>query len=138
MLKEQKTDIQVVTEKVPSLDIVKTTSRTSRASVDAYNEKLRKQKQEEKEAMKKKAPISKVLQDMRPEWPLMGSECRCCHCRCRVSLLCLYLCPDDQYPCRDDRKPDRARPSRGYKPLRVVFVMLGIALSAASRPSHLV
>ncbi|KAI8094285.1 putative ABC transporter protein [Thamnidium elegans] len=45
---------------------------TSRASVDAYELKLRKEKDERKEAMKQKVPIKKVLMQMRSEWPLLG------------------------------------------------------------------
>lgn len=44
---------------------------TSRASVDAYELKRRKEKDQRKETMQKKAPLGKVLQQMRPEWHLL-------------------------------------------------------------------
>jgi ABC-type multidrug transport system fused ATPase/permease subunit len=45
---------------------------TSRASVDAYELKLKKEKEERKVAMKQKVPLKKVLMQMRPEWHLLA------------------------------------------------------------------
>ncbi|GAN07930.1 multidrug resistance protein 1 [Mucor ambiguus] len=44
---------------------------TSRASVDAYELKRRKENNQRKETMQKKAPLGKVLKQMRPEWHLL-------------------------------------------------------------------
>ncbi|KAI8381003.1 P-loop containing nucleoside triphosphate hydrolase protein [Radiomyces spectabilis] len=62
-------NIQVIAEKAPSLDLAKVTSRSS---VDAFQLKLKKEKEEKKLAKKQKAPIGKVLRQMRPEWPLLA------------------------------------------------------------------
>lgn len=45
---------------------------TSRASVDAYELKLKRAKEERKVAMKQSVPLKKVLLQMRSEWPLLG------------------------------------------------------------------
>jgi ATP-binding cassette subfamily B (MDR/TAP) protein 1 len=57
-------------EKETTVNLFKTTSRVS---VDAYELKLRKEKEERKQAMKQSAPIGKVLKQMRPEWPMMAA-----------------------------------------------------------------
>ncbi|ORX45112.1 P-loop containing nucleoside triphosphate hydrolase protein [Hesseltinella vesiculosa] len=68
---EKAQDIQIVTEgKRGSLDLQKVASK---ASVDAYELKLRRLKEEKKLAAERKAPIFKVLQQMRPEWPLLAT-----------------------------------------------------------------
>ena len=43
------------------------------SSIDAFELKLRKERQERKLRMKQKAPIGKILMQMRPEWPLMAT-----------------------------------------------------------------
>jgi ATP-binding cassette subfamily B (MDR/TAP) protein 1 len=55
-------------EKDTTINLFRTTSR---ASVDAYELKRRKAKEERAEAMKQGAPLGKVLKQMRPEWPLL-------------------------------------------------------------------
>ncbi|KAI8968239.1 P-loop containing nucleoside triphosphate hydrolase protein [Mycotypha africana] len=60
---------QASNEKETTVNLFKTTSR---ASVDAYELKLKKEKEERKIAMKQKVPLGKVLKQMRSEWPLMG------------------------------------------------------------------
>ncbi|CDH50554.1 multidrug resistance protein 1 [Lichtheimia corymbifera JMRC:FSU:9682] len=43
------------------------------SSIDAFELKLRKEKQERKLRMKQKAPIGKIIRQMRPEWPLIAT-----------------------------------------------------------------
>ncbi|KAI7874832.1 P-loop containing nucleoside triphosphate hydrolase protein [Lichtheimia hyalospora FSU 10163] len=43
------------------------------SSIDAFELKLRKERQERKLRMKQKAPIGKIIMQMRPEWPLMAT-----------------------------------------------------------------
>ncbi|KAI7890516.1 P-loop containing nucleoside triphosphate hydrolase protein [Mucor mucedo] len=59
----------LINEKDTTVNLFKTTSR---ASVDAYELKLRKEKDERKVAMKQSVPIKKVLLQMRSEWPLLA------------------------------------------------------------------
>ncbi|KAI9311518.1 P-loop containing nucleoside triphosphate hydrolase protein [Dichotomocladium elegans] len=47
------------------------------SSIDAFELKLRKEKEARKLRMKQKAPIGKILEQMRPEWPLLGSGIVC-------------------------------------------------------------
>ncbi|KAI9481192.1 MAG: P-loop containing nucleoside triphosphate hydrolase protein [Benjaminiella poitrasii] len=56
-------------EKETTVNLFKTTSR---ASVDAYELKLRKEREERKVVMKQSVPIKKVLNQMRTEWHLLG------------------------------------------------------------------
>ncbi|CAO3617631.1 unnamed protein product [Cunninghamella echinulata] len=67
---EKAQEIQVITEKSDIHDLEKLNSRSS---VDAYDLKLRKEKEEKKLAAKAKAPMGKVLKQMRPEWHLLGT-----------------------------------------------------------------
>ncbi|GAN06864.1 multidrug resistance protein 1 [Mucor ambiguus] len=66
---KQRADDALVNDKDTTVNLFKTTSR---ASVDAYELKLRKERDERKVAMKQKVPLDKVLKQMRPEWPLLG------------------------------------------------------------------
>lgn len=66
---KQRQDDDLVNEKDTTVNLFKTTSR---ASVDAYELKRKREKEERKVAMKQKVPIGKVLKQMRPEWPLLG------------------------------------------------------------------
>ncbi|KAL9552554.1 hypothetical protein MBANPS3_003717 [Mucor bainieri] len=66
--KQQRADDALANEKETTVNLFKTTSR---ASVDAYELKLRKERQERKDAKKEKAPLDKVLKQMRPEWPML-------------------------------------------------------------------
>lgn len=43
------------------------------SSIDAFELKLRKEKEARKDRMKQKAPIRDILRQMRSEWPLLGS-----------------------------------------------------------------
>ncbi|GAN09054.1 multidrug resistance protein 1 [Mucor ambiguus] len=65
---KQRADDALVNQKDTTVNLFKTTSR---ASVDAYELKLRKERQERKDAKKEKAPLDKVLKQMRPEWPML-------------------------------------------------------------------
>lgn len=67
---KQRAEDAVLNEKdaATTVNLFKTTSR---ASVDAYELKRRKEKDQRKETMQKKAPIGKVLKQMRPEWHLL-------------------------------------------------------------------
>ncbi|KAL9551757.1 hypothetical protein MBANPS3_004113 [Mucor bainieri] len=67
---KQRADDALVNEKDTTVNLFKTTSR---ASVDAYELKLRKERDERKSAMKQKVPLDKVLKQMRPEWPLLAT-----------------------------------------------------------------
>ncbi|KAI8638525.1 putative ABC transporter protein [Parasitella parasitica] len=66
---KQRADETVVNEKDTTVNLFKTTSS---ASVDAYELKLRKERDERKVAMKQKVPLKKVLLQMRPEWSMLG------------------------------------------------------------------
>lgn len=66
---EKAKEIQVITEKADT----NLEKLNSRSSVDAYELKLRKEKEEKKLTAKAKAPIGKVLKQMRPEWHLLGT-----------------------------------------------------------------
>lgn len=66
---KQRQEDALINEKDTTVNLFKTTSR---ASVDAYELKLRKEKDERKVAMKQSVPIKKVLLQMRSEWPLLG------------------------------------------------------------------
>ncbi|CEP15267.1 hypothetical protein [Parasitella parasitica] len=66
---KQRADEALVNEKDTTVNLFKTTSS---ASVDAYELKLRKERDERKVAMKQKVPLDKVLKQMRPEWPMLG------------------------------------------------------------------
>ncbi|RCI06466.1 ATP-binding cassette, sub-B (MDR TAP), member 4, partial [Rhizopus stolonifer] len=63
---KKRAEEELINEKDTTANLFKTTSR---ASVDAYELKLRKEKEERKQAMKQSAPLGKVLKQMRPEWP---------------------------------------------------------------------
>ncbi|KAI8351787.1 P-loop containing nucleoside triphosphate hydrolase protein [Choanephora cucurbitarum] len=65
---KKRAEEELVNEKDTTVNLFKTTSR---ASVDALELKLRKEKEERKLAMKQSAPIGKVLKQMKPEWPLL-------------------------------------------------------------------
>ncbi|KAF7730808.1 Multidrug resistance protein 1 [Apophysomyces ossiformis] len=52
-------------------DSVVATERHSVISIDAYERKLGKQKEEKKLKKKQSAPVFRVLMQMRPEWPLL-------------------------------------------------------------------
>ncbi|KAI8056326.1 P-loop containing nucleoside triphosphate hydrolase protein [Gilbertella persicaria] len=65
---KKRAEEELINEKDTTANLFKTTSR---ASVDAYELKLRKEKEERKQAMKQSAPLGKVLKQMRPEWPLL-------------------------------------------------------------------
>ncbi|KAF7732288.1 ATP-binding cassette, sub-B (MDR TAP), member 4 [Apophysomyces ossiformis] len=67
---ELEKELEVVTEKEPCVHLSRTQSHVSEA--DAYELKLRKEKEEKELAKKAKAPIGKVLKMMRPEWPLLA------------------------------------------------------------------
>ncbi|KAG2226169.1 hypothetical protein INT45_003314 [Circinella minor] len=41
------------------------------SSIDAFELKLRREKEDRKQRMKQKAPMGKILKQMRPEWPLL-------------------------------------------------------------------
>lgn len=66
---KQRAEDALVNEKDTTVNLFKTTSR---ASVDAYELKLRKEREERKVAMKQKVPLDKVLKQMRPEWPMLA------------------------------------------------------------------
>ncbi|CAO3608104.1 unnamed protein product [Mucor fragilis] len=66
---KQRAEDALINEKDTTVNLFKTTSR---ASVDAYELKLRKERDERKVAMKQKVPLDKVLKQMRPEWPLLA------------------------------------------------------------------
>jgi ATP-binding cassette subfamily B (MDR/TAP) protein 1 len=66
---KQRAEEALVNEKDTTVNLFKTTSR---ASVDAYELKLRKERDERKVAMKQKVPLGKVLKQMRPEWPMLA------------------------------------------------------------------
>jgi ATP-binding cassette subfamily B (MDR/TAP) protein 1 len=66
---KQRVDAADSNEKDSTTHLFKTTSR---ASVDAYELKIKKEKEERKVAMKQKVPLKKVLMQMRPEWPLLA------------------------------------------------------------------
>ena len=66
---KQRAEDAFVNQKDTAVNLFKTTSR---ASVDAYERKLRRERDEHKIIMKQKAPLRKVLQQMRPEWPLLA------------------------------------------------------------------
>ncbi|KAI8086524.1 P-loop containing nucleoside triphosphate hydrolase protein [Halteromyces radiatus] len=63
---EKAQEIQIVTEKRGSVDLVKMNSRTS--AVDAYELKLKKELEEKKLASKQRTPFKRVIKQMRPEW----------------------------------------------------------------------
>ncbi|CAO3594257.1 unnamed protein product [Absidia cylindrospora] len=67
---EKAQEIKIVTEKRGSVDLVKLNSRTS---VDAYELKLRKEKEEKKAAAKQSTPFKRVVTQMRPEWHYLGT-----------------------------------------------------------------
>ncbi|KAI8391124.1 P-loop containing nucleoside triphosphate hydrolase protein [Radiomyces spectabilis] len=67
--KEAAEAIQVVTEKEDGYKLTKTASRSS---IDAFQLKLEKKKAEKKLAKKQKAPMGRILKQMRPEWPLLA------------------------------------------------------------------
>lgn len=67
---EKAQEIQVVTEKRGSVDLAKLNSRSS---VDAYDLKLQKQKEERKLASKQSAPFRRVIMQMRPEWHYLAT-----------------------------------------------------------------
>ncbi|EPB89698.1 hypothetical protein HMPREF1544_03498 [Mucor circinelloides 1006PhL] len=67
--KQRADDDADVNKKDTKVNLFKTTSR---ASVDAYELKLRKERQERKNAKKEKAPLDKVLKQMRPEWSMLA------------------------------------------------------------------
>ncbi|KAL7334188.1 hypothetical protein PS15p_202992 [Mucor circinelloides] len=67
--KQRAADEADINKKDTTVNLFKTTSR---ASVDAYELKLRKERQERKNAKKEKAPLDKVLKQMRPEWPMLA------------------------------------------------------------------
>ncbi|KAI7900844.1 putative ABC transporter protein [Cokeromyces recurvatus] len=69
LAEQHRTEESEVNEKETTVHLFKTTSR---ASVDAYELKLRKEREERKVAMKQKVPIKKVLDQMRSEWYLLG------------------------------------------------------------------
>ncbi|KAI9012502.1 putative ABC transporter protein [Phycomyces nitens] len=62
-------DFEVITEKTDDLKLVKTNTNVS---IDAYQIKLNKEKAVKKAAKKQDAPLKKVIQMMRPEWPLLA------------------------------------------------------------------
>ncbi|KAL7325570.1 hypothetical protein PS15p_208029 [Mucor circinelloides] len=66
---KQRAEDALVNEKDTTVNLFKTTSR---ASVDAYELKLRKEREERKVAMKQKVPLDKVLKQMRPEWSMLA------------------------------------------------------------------
>lgn len=66
---KKRAEENLVNEKDTTVNLFKTTSR---ASVDAYELKRKKEKEERKVAMKQKVPMKKVLMQMRPEWPFLG------------------------------------------------------------------
>ncbi|KAK4517720.1 uncharacterized protein ATC70_001062 [Mucor velutinosus] len=66
--KQRVEDVLLNEKDVTTVNLFKTTSR---ASVDAYELKRRKEKNQRKETMQKKAPLGKVLEQMRPEWHLL-------------------------------------------------------------------
>ncbi|ORZ24240.1 P-loop containing nucleoside triphosphate hydrolase protein [Absidia repens] len=67
---EKAQEIKIVTEKRGSVDLVKLNSRTS---VDAYELKLRKEKEEKKAASKQSTPFKRVVSQMRPEWHYLAT-----------------------------------------------------------------
>ncbi|OAC98869.1 hypothetical protein MUCCIDRAFT_149394 [Mucor lusitanicus CBS 277.49] len=69
LAEKQRAEDALVNEKDTTVNLFKTTSR---ASVDAYELKLRKERDERKVAMKQKVPLGKVLKQMRPEWPMLA------------------------------------------------------------------
>ncbi|KAI8071539.1 p-glycoprotein [Gongronella butleri] len=123
---ERAQDIQIVTEgKRGSIDLQKITSRSS---VDAYELKLRRLKEEKKLAAERKAPIGKVLNQMRPEWPLLFSGC--CGAAIggavfpcfalifsRILNIIMFAGPDQLAPA----------PMEGANLYAFLFVILGIA-----------
>ncbi|KAG0172209.1 ATP-binding cassette, sub-B (MDR TAP), member 4 [Apophysomyces sp. BC1034] len=62
--------LEIITEKEPSINLSRVHTQSSVA--DAYELKIRKEKAEKKLAKKQSAPVRKVLQMMRPEWPLLA------------------------------------------------------------------
>ncbi|ORZ10103.1 P-loop containing nucleoside triphosphate hydrolase protein [Absidia repens] len=66
---EKAQEIQIVTDKRESINLTKLDSR---ASVDAYELKIQKQKQEKKLASQQRAPVWRVINQMRPEWPRLA------------------------------------------------------------------
>ncbi|KAK4516374.1 uncharacterized protein ATC70_011345 [Mucor velutinosus] len=68
-VEKQRADDALVNEKETNVNLFKITSR---ASVDVYELKLRKERQERKDTKKEKAPLGKVLKQMYPEWPMLA------------------------------------------------------------------
>ncbi|KAL0087186.1 P-loop containing nucleoside triphosphate hydrolase protein [Phycomyces blakesleeanus] len=62
-------EFRVVSEKADNLELTRTNTNVS---IDAFQIKLNKEKELKKAAKKQSAPIKKVLQMMRPEWPLLA------------------------------------------------------------------
>ncbi|KAJ8664037.1 hypothetical protein O0I10_000315 [Lichtheimia ornata] len=98
------------------------------SSVDAFELKLRKQKEERKQRKKQKAPIGKILQQMRPEWHLLatgtvsaaiaGAVFPCFSLIfARVVSVMILLPPDQVAP----------GPMQGANLYAFIFVMLGVA-----------
>lgn len=72
LLKQINKQNQVDQEKRQSLDLVRIGTATS---IDAYELKLQREKQEMKARKKMNAPIGKILRQMRSEWPMMFVGC---------------------------------------------------------------
>ncbi|KAI7874137.1 p-glycoprotein [Lichtheimia hyalospora FSU 10163] len=98
------------------------------SSVDAFELKLRKQKEEQKQHKKQKAPIGKILHQMRPEWHLLaigtvsaaiaGAVFPCFSLIfARVVSVMILLPPDQVAPA----------PMQGANLYAFIFVMLGVA-----------
>ncbi|KAI9263147.1 putative ABC transporter protein [Phascolomyces articulosus] len=99
------------------------------SSIDAYELKLKRQKQTQKNVKKQKAPVFKVLRMMRPEWHLMAMGC------CGAALAGAV------FPCfafsfsqvivylTDPTKKDEidSGPVQGTNLFAFLFVMIGIA-----------
>lgn len=72
LLKQINKQNQIEQEKRQSLELVRIGTATS---IDAYELKLQREKQEMKARKKMSAPIGKIFYQMRSEWPLMFVGC---------------------------------------------------------------
>ncbi|CAO0789626.1 unnamed protein product [Mucor circinelloides] len=118
-------DAALINEKDASttVNLFKTTSR---ASVDAYELKRQKEKDQRKVTMQKKAPLGKVFKQMRPEWHLLVFGVLCAMVAGAI-FPCFGLIFAQVITKLVDTKSPPPGPLEGTNLYSFLFVMIGIA-----------